>query len=84
MWWRDAVHPHFGAATHDESEAGANRSLVERGRAVIVVADSSKLGRRAFARVCALDAVSILVTDKDSPESFVEEIVAQDTEVLCV
>lgn len=51
---------------------------------MIVVADSSKLGRRAFARVCALDAVSILVTDKDSPESFVEEIVAQDTEVLCV
>ncbi|MFF4758407.1 DeoR/GlpR family DNA-binding transcription regulator [Streptomyces sp. NPDC001292] len=80
----DAVHPHFGAATHDESEASANRSLGERGGTVIVVADSSKLRRRAFARVCALDAVSTLVTDKDAPESFVEEITAQGIEVLCV
>ncbi|MFB6959246.1 DeoR/GlpR family DNA-binding transcription regulator [Streptomyces sp. NPDC056309] len=80
----DAVHPHFGAATHDESEASANRSLAERGGTVIVVADSSKLGRRAFARVCALDAVSTLVTDKDAPQSFVEEITAQGIEVLCV
>ncbi|MFF4795658.1 hypothetical protein ACFY2M_39505 [Streptomyces sp. NPDC001276] len=72
----DAVHPHFGAATHDDSEASANanRSLAERGGTVIVVADSSKLGRRAFARVCALDAVSTLVTDKDAPQSFVDEI----------
>ena len=40
----DAVHARFGAATHDESEAGANRALAECAGTVIVVADSSKLG----------------------------------------
>ncbi|MEK0100081.1 alkaline phosphatase, partial [Streptomyces sp. A475] len=80
----DAVHPDLGAATHDESEASANRSLAERAGTVIVVADSSKLGRRAFAQVCALNAVSILVTDKDAPEALVEEITAQGIEVVCV
>jgi DeoR family transcriptional regulator of aga operon len=37
---------------------------------VMIVTDSSKLGQRAFARVCALDEIDILVTDRDaSPES---------------
>lgn len=80
----DAVHPRFGAATHDESEAGANRALAECAGTVIVVADSSKLGRRAFAQVCETAAVSILVTDKDAPEDIVEEFTALGIEVLRV
>ncbi|MEU2260778.1 DeoR/GlpR family DNA-binding transcription regulator [Streptomyces sp. NPDC019645] len=56
----DAVH---GAAAHDEDEAAINRLLCERARRVIVAADSTKLGARAFARICATDAVDTLVTD---------------------
>ncbi|WP_069172965.1 DeoR/GlpR family DNA-binding transcription regulator [Streptomyces griseus] len=77
----DAVHPRFGAATHDESEAGANRALAECAGTVIVVADSSKLGRRAFAQVCATDAVSILVTDQGAPDDVVEEFTALGIDV---
>ncbi|MGW4228725.1 DeoR/GlpR family DNA-binding transcription regulator [Streptomyces sp. NPDC004980] len=80
----DAVHPRFGAATHDESEAGANRALAECAGTVIVVADSSKLGRRAFAQVCETAAVSILVTDKDAPEGIIEEFTALGIDVLRV
>ncbi|WP_431031789.1 DeoR/GlpR family DNA-binding transcription regulator [Streptomyces sp. P6-2-1] len=56
----DAVE---GAATADEAEAGVNRLLCARARRVVVAADSSKLGARAFARICPADAVDILVTD---------------------
>ncbi|MFE2277571.1 DeoR/GlpR family DNA-binding transcription regulator [Streptomyces sp. NPDC059454] len=56
----DAVH---GAAAHDEAEAAVNRLLCERAERVIVAADSSKLGRRAFARICAAGSVDTLVTD---------------------
>ncbi|MER5895651.1 DeoR/GlpR family DNA-binding transcription regulator [Streptomyces sp. NPDC001876] len=80
----DAVHPTFGAATHDESEAGANRALAECAGTVIVVADSSKLDRRAFAQVCETSAVSILVTDKDAPEETVEEFTGLGIDVLRV
>ncbi|MFB4424138.1 DeoR/GlpR family DNA-binding transcription regulator [Streptomyces sp. QL37] len=80
----DAVHARFGAATHDESEAGANRALAECAGTVIVVADSSKLGRRAFAQVCETSAVSVLVTDKDAPEDVVEEFTALGIDVLRV
>ena len=45
----DVAH---GAAAHDEAEAAINRMLCERAERVVVAADSSKLGRRAFARIC--------------------------------
>jgi DeoR family transcriptional regulator of aga operon len=56
----DAGH---GAAAHDEAEAATNRLLCERAARVVVAADASKLGRRAFARICAATAVDTLVTD---------------------
>ncbi|MER6535331.1 DeoR/GlpR family DNA-binding transcription regulator [Streptomyces sp. 900105755] len=56
----DVVH---GAAAHDEGEAAVNRLLCERAARVVVAADSSKLGGRAFARICAAELVDVLVTD---------------------
>ncbi|MER6109926.1 DeoR/GlpR family DNA-binding transcription regulator [Streptomyces hirsutus] len=56
----DVTH---GAAAHDEAEAAINRLLCERAERVIVAADSSKLGRRAFARICPAESVDTLVTD---------------------
>ncbi|MFJ4688755.1 DeoR/GlpR family DNA-binding transcription regulator [Streptomyces sp. NPDC091377] len=56
----DVVH---GAAAHDEAEAAVNRLLCERAERVVVAADSSKLSRRAFARICGVDSVDTLVTD---------------------
>ncbi|MFF6914756.1 DeoR family transcriptional regulator [Streptomyces sp. NPDC012466] len=56
----DVTH---GAAAHDEAEAAINRLLCERAERVVVAADSSKLGQRAFARICAAEAVDTLVTD---------------------
>jgi DeoR family transcriptional regulator of aga operon len=56
----DAAH---GAAAHDEAEAAVNRLLCERAERVVVAADSTKLGRRAFARICPAEAVDTLVTD---------------------
>ncbi|MGW5654337.1 DeoR/GlpR family DNA-binding transcription regulator [Streptomyces humi] len=52
-----------GAAAHDEAEAAVNRLLCERAARVVVAADSSKLGGRAFARICAAELVDTLVTD---------------------
>lgn len=52
-----------GAHVHHEGEASINRLLAERARRVIVAADSSKTGRRAFARICGLPQVDVLVTD---------------------
>jgi DeoR family transcriptional regulator of aga operon len=42
----------------------------------VVVTDSSKLGRVAFAQICALDAVDELITDEDAPAAMLGELTA--------
>lgn len=59
----DGVTLDEGLTTHHEVEAHTNRVLLERASHVIVVADSSKLGLVAFARICPLGAVDELITD---------------------
>ncbi|MEU6734157.1 DeoR/GlpR family DNA-binding transcription regulator [Streptomyces physcomitrii] len=63
-----AFDPEHGTAADDEAEAAINRLLCERADRVVVAADSSKLGKRAFARICAADRVDTLVTDTAAGE----------------
>jgi DeoR family transcriptional regulator of aga operon len=66
----DGISAAAGCTTHHEVEAYTNRTLIKRGRSVIVVADSSKLGRVAFARICSVTEIDELITDAaaDPPE----------------
>ncbi|MGW0335555.1 DeoR/GlpR family DNA-binding transcription regulator [Streptomyces sp. NPDC003011] len=77
----DALH---GAAAHDEAEAAVNRLLCERAERVVVAADSSKLGRRAFARICAAEAVHTLVTDTAVPADVVRRFEEAGLRVVAV
>jgi DeoR family transcriptional regulator of aga operon len=65
----DGLDAVAGATAHQEGEASINRLMAERAQRVAIVADSSKLGRRAFARICRTDKISVLVTDatKEAP-----------------
>ncbi|MFF7651158.1 DeoR/GlpR family DNA-binding transcription regulator [Streptomyces sp. NPDC007983] len=64
----DALDPERGAAAHHEGEASINHLMARRAARVVVAADSSKLGRRAFARICTLDEIEVLVTDTGATE----------------
>ncbi|KRV47982.1 alkaline phosphatase [Wenjunlia vitaminophila] len=59
----DGVDPKLGVMTHQEDEASISRLFAERAQRVIVVTDSSKMGKRAFARICGLDGIDVVVTD---------------------
>lgn len=63
-----------GAAAHHEGEADINRTMVERAERVVVVADGSKVGQRAFARICGVEAVDELITDPGADAAEVERI----------
>ncbi len=60
----DGISPEAGLTTHHEVEAHTNRAMIDRARRVIVVADASKIGRVAFARICQADLVDELITDQ--------------------
>ncbi|MBL7487740.1 DeoR/GlpR transcriptional regulator [Frankia sp. AgB1.9] len=59
----DGVDAHAGFTTHHEVEAYTNRALLRSAERVIVVADSSKIGKRGFAKISEVSAAADLVTD---------------------
>jgi len=59
----DGISPTSGLTTHHEVEAQTNRALARSADRVVVVADSSKLGQRGFARIGDLSMASDLITD---------------------
>jgi DeoR family transcriptional regulator, aga operon transcriptional repressor len=59
----DGIDPVAGAMALHEGEASINQLMARQASRVVVVADSSKVGRRAFARICAAADVDVLVTD---------------------
>ncbi|ASO21184.1 DeoR family transcriptional regulator of aga operon [Actinoalloteichus hoggarensis] len=78
----DAVDPVRGAYAHHEGEASINRLMVSRARHVAVVADSSKLGGYAFARICATSEVHTLVTDAEAEQSVLDAFAAEGLRVI--
>lgn len=59
----DGISVRGGLTTHHDVEAHTNRALIEHARRTLVVADGSKVGRMAFARICPVTQVSELITD---------------------
>lgn len=72
----DGIGATEGCTTHHEVEAYTNRALISKAKRVVVVADSSKLGRVAFARICALSDVDELITDTGANDGDVHAIEA--------
>ena len=78
----DAFDAERGAAAHHEGEAAMNRLMADRAGQVVIVADASKLGRRAFARVCPTSRISTLVTDNGADSAQVASLEAAGVRVI--
>ncbi|MGI5447402.1 DeoR/GlpR family DNA-binding transcription regulator [Streptomyces sp. CA-243310] len=80
----DGVDPQLGVMTHHEDEAGISRLFAERARKVILATDSSKMGKRAFARICGLDRIDVIVTDSGIAPEMAARLTEAGIEVLTV
>jgi len=78
----DGLSLKFGATTVHEGEAQASRDLIGVSRRVVVAADSTKLGRSTFARICPLAAVDILVTDLAPDPETAADLAAAGVDVI--
>jgi DeoR family transcriptional regulator, aga operon transcriptional repressor len=80
----DAISVAQGLSTHHEVEAHTNLALIERSHKVVVVADSSKIGRVAFARICSIERVDELITDTGADGLLVAELEGAGLRVVMV
>jgi DeoR family transcriptional regulator of aga operon len=78
----NGLDPEAGAFAHHEGEAAINAALVGNARRVVVVTDHTKVGRTAFAKICDLGHVDVLVTDEHVDAAAVERLRAADVEVV--
>jgi len=80
----DALHHTLGATAHHEVEASTNRLMASRARKVVVLADSSKLDRSAFARICHVREIHTVITDSAAPDEVVQQFEDQGVEIVRV
>lgn len=65
----DGIDLEFGLTTTDIMEARLNRDMIKVSQKTIVLADSSKFGKRGFGRICGFESIDEIITD-DKISSF--------------
>ena len=73
-----------GATTANVFMAEVDRIMVERSRHVILVTDSSKIGRVGFVPVKPVSAFHTLITDTNAPPDVIKAIRDMGVEVILV
>ena len=58
--------------------------MIESSLRLIVVADSSKFGRRGFGKICNLDEVDVIITDSNVPEATVRVLEESGVQIVIV
>lgn len=80
----DGIDPDFGLTTTHIQEAQLNRKMIQASQKTIVLADSSKFGKRGFGRICGLEDVEQVITDSGISEHWVEMLKGMGIEVTIV
>jgi len=68
------IHPDAGLTTPNVAEAETDGCLVEAAQRVVVVADSSKVGVVALAKIAPLSMVDVFVTDEGADAEMLREM----------
>lgn len=80
----DGIDLEFGLTTTNLMEAHLNQKMIKAAQTTIVLADSSKFGRRGFGKICSLDDCDQIITDKDAPPHYVKALEEKGIEVILV
>ncbi|WP_066320388.1 DeoR/GlpR family DNA-binding transcription regulator [Bacillus sp. FJAT-29814] len=71
-----------GLFIHTEEEGLVKRAMVQRGNKIIALADHTKIGTTGYFKVCSLDEIDILVTDKMPELKFVELLAQNNVDLV--
>ena len=80
----DGIDLECGLTTTNLLEAALNGVMINSAQKVIVLADSSKFGRRGFSRICSLDSVDMIITDSGVQPHILKELRERGIEVRVV
>jgi DeoR family transcriptional regulator, aga operon transcriptional repressor len=78
----DGISPEFGLTTTNMMEAHLNARMIRSVQKTVVLADSSKFGRKGFGKICEIEEVDIIVTDAGISEIYKAKLEERGIEVL--
>lgn len=80
----DAVDPDVGITNSSMFEVGVKRTIVRVSKKVILLADHSKIGKRALIKVCDLSDIDVFITSCGGIPELLEAIAQKVPEVVQV
>jgi DeoR family transcriptional regulator, aga operon transcriptional repressor len=80
----EAIDTQKGASARHEDEARVNRQIASRAEKLMVVTESSKFSKRAFANIAPIGEIDILITDSGIQSETIEELRDSKVEVVIV
>ncbi|WP_055446846.1 DeoR/GlpR family DNA-binding transcription regulator [Lacinutrix mariniflava] len=80
----DGIDLEYGLSTTNLEEAELNKKMLNSAQKIIVLADSSKFGKKSFARICDLSQIHEIITDKGISSSIIKKLKEKDIKVTIV
>jgi DeoR/GlpR family transcriptional regulator of sugar metabolism len=80
----DAFDLEFGLSTPNLEESVVNQAMARIAKEKILVADSSKFGKRSLSRIFSLSDLDRIITDSSLPESIQTEVRSRGLELTLV
>ena len=78
----NAVTIDHGLSTADPQEAAVKRAMIANARQVVVLCDSTKLGRDYLVSFASLEDIDVVITDDSAPRAFIDELGENGVEVI--
>jgi DeoR family transcriptional regulator of aga operon len=80
----DGIDLDFGLTTTSLMEACINKTMIKSAQKIIILADSSKFGRKGFGRICGLEDVDQIITDSGIENNYKDKLTELGIDVLVV
>ncbi|WP_461486163.1 DeoR/GlpR family DNA-binding transcription regulator, partial [Pedobacter sp.] len=70
----DGIDLEHGFTTTNAMEAHLNRQMIKVSQKVVVLADSTKFGKRGFGKICGFEDVDHIITDKGISQQMINHL----------
>lgn len=80
----DGIDLDYGLTTSDMNEARINQQMIEASQKTIILTDSSKFSKRGFCKICDINQIHHIITDKEAPSHIIDMIRERGIEVTLV
>lgn len=70
----DGITPNGGVATYHAEEVVLDRMMIEGSARTLITADSTKIGRPGFSRICDCDSALTLITNSCEPSEALQQL----------